>query len=117
MLSGTALVVALVPVLLRDPLGNTLTSHTLSPPGPERSYFFTLPTENRPPWLEIHYPHQERRLTLDATGKWKSKEVIEQYGKVSGIPMPSTPEEYATYIAQEQAKWGAVVRAIGFKAE
>lgn len=67
-----------VPVLLRDPLGNTLTSHTLSPPGPERSYFFTLPTENRPPWLEIHYPHQERRLPLDATGKWKSKEVIEQ---------------------------------------
>ena len=31
--------------------------------------------------------------------------------------MPSSPEEYAVYIVQEQKKWGAVVRAIGFRAE
>jgi hypothetical protein len=31
--------------------------------------------------------------------------------------MPSSPEEFAVYLAQDQAKWGKVVRAIGFKAE
>ena len=44
-------------------------------------------------------------------------EVIEQYAKVSGVPMPSSPEEFAVFIAQEQAKWGRLVKAIGFKAE
>ena len=46
-----------------------------------------------------------------------SAELKEQYDKVSGVPMPSSPEEYAVFLVQEQKKWGAVVRAIGFKAE
>lgn len=62
-------------------------------------------------------PAVARRLHAAAVKTLNSKDVIEQYGKVSGIPMPSTPEEYAIYIAQEQRKWGAVVKAIGFKAE
>jgi len=46
-----------------------------------------------------------------------SRELAEQYGKVSGVPMPSSPEEFGAYLAQDQAKWGAVVKAIGLKAE
>ena len=46
-----------------------------------------------------------------------SKEVAEQYAKVGGVPMPSSPEEFAVYLAHDQAKWGGVVKAIGFKAE
>ena len=43
--------------------------------------------------------------------------LADQYAKVSGVPMPSSPEEFAVFLAQDQAKWGAVVRAIGFKAD
>jgi tripartite-type tricarboxylate transporter receptor subunit TctC len=31
--------------------------------------------------------------------------------------MSSAPEEFAVYLRQDQAKWGAVVKAIGFRAE
>lgn len=58
-----------------------------------------------------------KRLHAAAVAALNTPELIEQYAKVSGVPMPSSPEEYAVYIAQEQKKWGAVVRAIGFKAE
>jgi len=33
------------------------------------------------------------------------------------VPMPSSPEEFSVYLAQDQAKGSAVVRAIGFKAD
>src|SRR5258706_3136201 len=58
-----------------------------------------------------------RRIHAAAIAALNSAELIEQYGKISGVPMPSSPEEYAVFMAAEQAKWGAVVRAIGFKAE
>lgn len=59
-----------IPVLLRDPLGNVFQSSSVSGPGAERTYTFTLPSEFPPPWIEIHYPHQERRLPLSPTGEW-----------------------------------------------
>jgi tripartite-type tricarboxylate transporter receptor subunit TctC len=58
-----------------------------------------------------------RRLHAAAVAALNAAELAENYAKVSGIPMPSSPEEYAAFISQEQKKWGAVVRAIGFKAE
>ena len=58
-----------------------------------------------------------KRLHAAAVAALNSPELVEQYAKISGVPMPSSPEEYAVYIAQEQRKWGAVVKAIGFKAE
>ena len=58
-----------------------------------------------------------RRIHAAAVAALNSAELIEQYGKVSGVSMPSSPEEYAVYLVQEQRKWGAVVKAIGFKAE
>lgn len=58
-----------------------------------------------------------RRIHEAAVKALNAPELIEQYAKVSGVPMPSSPEEYAAYIAEEQKKWGAVVKAIGFKAE
>ena len=35
--------------------------------------------------------------------------------KVGGVASPGTPEEYARFIASEQAKWSKIVQAIGFK--
>jgi tripartite-type tricarboxylate transporter receptor subunit TctC len=62
-------------------------------------------------------PSVIRRIHAAAIAALSAPELIEQYGKVSGVPMPSSPEEYAVFIAAEQAKWGAIVKAIGFKAE
>jgi tripartite-type tricarboxylate transporter receptor subunit TctC len=45
----------------------------------------------------------------------RSPVLVEQFAKVSGIPAPSTPEEYRTFLGEEQARWGAIIKAIGFK--
>jgi len=58
-----------------------------------------------------------KRIHAAAIAALNSAEVAEQYAKVSGVPMPSSPEEFSVYLAQDQAKWSAVVRAIGFKAD
>jgi tripartite-type tricarboxylate transporter receptor subunit TctC len=58
-----------------------------------------------------------KRIHAAAISALNTPELIEQYAKVSGVPMPSSPEEYAVYLVQEQKKWGTVVKAIGFKAE
>jgi tripartite-type tricarboxylate transporter receptor subunit TctC len=58
-----------------------------------------------------------KRIHAAAIAALNSPELIEQYGKVAGVPMPSSPEEFAVYLAQDQAKWGKVVKTIGFKAE
>jgi tripartite-type tricarboxylate transporter receptor subunit TctC len=55
------------------------------------------------------------KIHTAATTALRSPEVIEQYGKVAGIAFPSTAAEYAAFIDAEQAKWGPVVKAIGFK--
>jgi tripartite-type tricarboxylate transporter receptor subunit TctC len=39
----------------------------------------------------------------------------EQFEKVGGIAAPGTPQEYADFLAAEQAKWIRIVAAIGFK--
>jgi tripartite-type tricarboxylate transporter receptor subunit TctC len=58
-----------------------------------------------------------KRIHAAAIAALSAPDLVEQYGKVSGVPMPSSPEEYAVFLVQEQRKWGAVVKAIGFKAE
>ena len=58
-----------------------------------------------------------KRIHAAAIAALNSPELNEQYAKVSGVPMPSSPEEYAVFMAAEQVKWGKVVKAIGFKAE
>jgi len=45
----------------------------------------------------------------------RSPAVIEQFAKVSGVASPGTPQDYAAFLAAEQAKWSKVVSAIGFK--
>ena len=58
-----------------------------------------------------------KRIHAAAIAALNAPELIEQYAKVSGVPMPSSSEEFAAYLTQDQAKWGAVVRSIGFKAD
>jgi len=62
-------------------------------------------------------PSIRKRIHEAAVATLSSQEVAEQYAKVGGVPMPSSPEEFSVYLAQDQAKWGRVVKTIGFKAE
>jgi tripartite-type tricarboxylate transporter receptor subunit TctC len=57
----------------------------------------------------------QKRIHAAAIGTLNSAAIKEQYAKVSGVPSPGTPEDYARFLAAEQAKWSKVVRAIGFK--
>jgi len=43
--------------------------------------------------------------------------VKESFAKICAVPIPSTPAEYRKFLLGEQAKWGAVVKTIGFKEE
>lgn len=62
-------------------------------------------------------PAIARRIHDAAVKALNSRELGEQFAKVNGVPMPLTPEEYGVYVAREQAKWGKLVKAIGFKAD
>jgi len=57
----------------------------------------------------------QKRVHTAAVTALKSAPVVEQFAKVGGIPSPTTPQEYAKFIDTEQAKWGRIVQAIGFK--
>ena len=56
-----------------------------------------------------------KRIHAAATAALRSPALIKQYAKVSGVASPGTPEDYAAFLAGEQAKWSRVVTAIGFK--
>ena len=56
-----------------------------------------------------------KRLHAAAVATLNSPGVKEQYAKVGGIASPGSPQEYAAFLASEQAKWSKVVTAIGFK--
>ena len=57
----------------------------------------------------------QRRVHGAAVAALKSKPVEEQFSKVGGIASPGSPQDYAKFIASEQAKWSKIVQAIGFK--
>ena len=57
----------------------------------------------------------QKRLHAAAVAALQSSNLKETYAKVGGIASPGTPQEYAAFLASEQAKWSKVVAAIGFK--
>jgi tripartite-type tricarboxylate transporter receptor subunit TctC len=56
-----------------------------------------------------------KRVQAAALSALRSGAVQEQFAKVGGVASPTTPQEYAKFIETEQAKWGRIVTAIGFK--
>jgi len=65
------------------------------------------------PWatpLEI-----QKRLNTAAVAALKSPSLSSHYANVGGVASPSTQEEYAEFLADEQKKWRKVVDDIGFK--
>ena len=57
----------------------------------------------------------QKHIHAAAMTALRSPAVIEQFAKVSGVASPGTPQDYAAFLAAEQAKWSQVVSAIGFK--
>jgi tripartite-type tricarboxylate transporter receptor subunit TctC len=57
----------------------------------------------------------QKKVHDAAVAALKSPELVEQYTRIAGIASPGSPEDYAKFLAAEQAKWSKVVTAIGFK--
>jgi tripartite-type tricarboxylate transporter receptor subunit TctC len=57
----------------------------------------------------------QKRVHAAALAALKTPALVEQYAKVGGVAAPGSPQEYAAFLASEQAKWSKVVHAIGFK--
>ena len=100
----------------------TITSATRAPSLPDvpTTVELNYPNVNSDNWYGLVAaaatpPDVQRRIHAAAVAALKSKPVEEQMSKVGGIASPTTPQEYAAFIAAEQAKWSKVVQAIGFK--
>jgi tripartite-type tricarboxylate transporter receptor subunit TctC len=57
----------------------------------------------------------QKRVHAAAVAALRAPALAEQYAKVGGLASPGTPQDYARFLAGEQAKWSKVVNAIGFK--
>ncbi|HZE60411.1 MAG TPA: tripartite tricarboxylate transporter substrate binding protein [Burkholderiales bacterium] len=80
------------------------------------------PNVNSDNWYGLIMPSAtpaaiQKRVHAAATTALKSAMVSGQFAKVGGVVSPSSPQEYAQFVESEQAKWGKIVNAIGFKEE
>ena len=78
------------------------------------------PNVNSDNWYGLVMPgatpaETRKRVQAAASSALHSSAVQEQFAKVGGVASPTTPQEYAKFIETEQAKWGRIVTAIGFK--
>jgi tripartite-type tricarboxylate transporter receptor subunit TctC len=79
-----------------------------------------LPNVNSDNWYGLLVPaatpaEVQKRVHAAAVAALKSAPVLEQFAKVGGIASPGSPQDYAAFLASEQAKWSKIVAAIGFK--
>ena len=57
------------------------------------------------------------RINREFVAVMKMPEVIQRINAVALEPLPTTPEEFATFIRVETAKWGRVICEGNVKAE
>jgi tripartite-type tricarboxylate transporter receptor subunit TctC len=79
-----------------------------------------LPSVTSDNWYGLIVPVRtpaevQKRLHAAAVAALQTSSLKEQYSKVGGIASPGSPQDYAAFLASEQAKWSKVVAAIGFK--
>jgi tripartite-type tricarboxylate transporter receptor subunit TctC len=80
-------------------------------PGYEASYWAGIGAPKNTP------PEIVERLNREINAGVADPKIKERLGALGGIPMPMTPDEFGTFIADETEKWGKVIRAAGIKAE
>ena len=71
-------------------------------------------------WQGLFAPAGTARAIVDKIAAevkqvWELEEVIVALKNVGAEPAPSTPDEFATYIAAERGRWGEVVKVSGVK--
>jgi tripartite-type tricarboxylate transporter receptor subunit TctC len=59
----------------------------------------------------------QERVHAAAVAALESAAVAAQFAKVGGVASPGTQQDYAAFVAAEQAKWSRIVRAIGYREE
>jgi tripartite-type tricarboxylate transporter receptor subunit TctC len=79
-------------------------------PGFETTQWYGLNAPAKTP------PAVIKRLSAEAAKAAKHPSVAERFAVDSAEAVGSTPQEYAEFIAREQARWGDVVRKAGIKA-
>lgn len=57
------------------------------------------------------------RLNREIVDILKLPDVAEKLNQQGALPVGDTPDQFATYIKDEIAKWGAVVRSANIKAD
>jgi tripartite-type tricarboxylate transporter receptor subunit TctC len=55
------------------------------------------------------------KIAAEVKQVWGLEEVITALKNVGAEPAPSSPDEFAAYIAIERGRWGEVVKAAGVK--
>jgi tripartite-type tricarboxylate transporter receptor subunit TctC len=80
-------------------------------PGFEASQWYGLNAPAKTPEAVI------RRLAQEAAKAAKSPAVMERFKPDDAEAVGSTPQEYADYIAKEQARWKDVIQKAGVKAD
>jgi tripartite-type tricarboxylate transporter receptor subunit TctC len=58
-----------------------------------------------------------QRLNSELAKILKSEEVQEAFAKQGAVPTGGSPQDYATFMQDESARWGEVVRKNGIKLE
>jgi tripartite-type tricarboxylate transporter receptor subunit TctC len=58
-----------------------------------------------------------QRLSREIVAAINSKDVNERMLNEGTVPTPSSPEEFAAYIASEIKKWGVVIRGANIRVE
>ena len=121
------LVVLDVPVLLAHikagkikPIAVTSTARASALPDVPSTAELGFPKVNSDNWYGLVgnakiSPEIQQRMNAAAVFTLKQASVAESFAKFSAVPIPSTPQEYRKFIIAEQAKWGPIVKAIGFK--
>jgi tripartite-type tricarboxylate transporter receptor subunit TctC len=79
-------------------------------PGFETTQWYGLNAPGKTPAAVI------KRLADEAAKAAKLPSVAERFEVDNAEAVGSTPQEYAEFIAREQARWGEVVRKAGIKA-
>ncbi|HSH99391.1 MAG TPA: tripartite tricarboxylate transporter substrate binding protein [Reyranella sp.] len=101
-----------------------VTSDTRSPVLPDVPTLreLGLPKVNSDNWYALISPGEaplaaREKIHAIAVETLRSKEVVDAYAAVGGVAVGSTPEELATFLRAESAKWAEVIKFANVKLE
>jgi tripartite-type tricarboxylate transporter receptor subunit TctC len=123
------LIIADVPVLLPHirsgamvPLAVTSASRAPSVPQVPTTAEAGLPKVLSDNWYGLVAPARIapdvlKRIHGAAVAALGSPSLVDVFGTQSAVASPSTPEEFASFVAAERTKWGPIIKATGAKME